>query len=290
MQGQQVARLLAAQKQGLSDTRDAVCVDVDYVTRLATVNVGGSVQVMAWAAAAPWPGDRVRVFTLGQKPVCVVSHGSPQGTVSSADSSQAVVVGDDGVTYTYPYRVGDALAPGDRVRLDHAGRFVAGEYTAEPPGSEYETPAAPPSSGTFSRTFYPTDSGNYRFGVYQTQFAEVSANRAAYYWYGTQIASTIPDAATITKAQLRLVEVWDELPTVPSRLGTHAQASSVHTSSAPAISGALELTGGGTINVATYATALKTGAAYGFGFPAGYGWRRFDSGARSGALYVEWTL
>lgn len=289
MLGKQNARELSRLRAGRSDSTDALCVDVDWVERLATINLGGADQVMSWSGAAPWPGDRVRVMTLGQKPVCVVQHGAPIGTVVSATSSLATVLGDDDAIYTYPYRVGDALAPGDRVRLDHAGRAVLLEYTAEPPGSEYEPPPAPPSESVTKRTFYPTDSTNFRFGEpVDSPFAEVSANRAAYYWYGTQIASTIPDGATVTVARLRLVEVWDELPGVVSRLATHASSSSGRTATPPALSGAMELTGGGEINILPYAAALASGAAYGVGFPAGFGWRRFDAAARSGSIYMEW--
>lgn len=291
MLGKQNARDLSKLRAGRSDFADALCVDVDWVQRLATVNVGGADQIMSWSGDAPWPGDRVRVLTLGQKPVCVVQHGSPIGTVVSATSSLATVLGDDGVTYAYPYRVGDALVPGDRVRLDHAGRAVLLEYTAEPPGSEYDPPPAPPSAVITSRSFYPTDATNYRFGSpTDSPFAEVSVNRAAYYWYGTQIASTIPDGATVTLARLNLVEVWDELPSVVSRLGRHASAGTVRTAAPPALTGAIELSGGGAINILPFAAALAAGDAHGVGFYAGFGWRRFDAAARSGSIYMEWSL
>lgn len=290
MLGEQVARQVAGLRSSKSDQVDAVCVASDWDAGFVTVNIGGAEQVMSWVGSAPYPGDRVRVLTLGMKPVAVVQHGAPSGTVVSASSTLATVNGDDGRTYVYPFRVGDAIVPGDRVRLDHAGRCVALEYTEEPPGSEYEPPPAPPAAAVKARWFYPTDSGNYRFGSYVSQFAEVSENRAAYYWYGTQIASSIPDNATVTRAEIRLVEVWDELPGVVSRLATHTDASSVHSGAAPALSGAITVSGGGTINIASYANALKTGAAYGVGFPAGFGWRRFDSAAKSGAIYMEWSV
>lgn len=287
--GREVARELAAQRAGLSDTIDARCVDVDWAARLAVVNVGGAEQTMSWAGPAPWPGDRVRVMTLGQKPVAVVQHGAPIGTVSAASSTAATVLGDDGQTYVYPFRVGDAIAPGDRVRLDHAGRVVTLEYSEEPPGSDYTPPAPPPSQAVQARWFYPTDSANYRLGAYASSFAEVSANRSAFYWYGRQIASSIPDSATIVRARLSLAEVWDELPTVASRLGKHSSSSTSRTAAAPSLSGAIDgITGGGTVDISAFADDLKTGAAYGVGFYAGFGWRRFDAAARSGAIYIEW--
>lgn len=289
MLGEQVARQQKALQAGASDTIDATCVGVDLAGGFASVNVGGVVQVMPWQGAAPWAGDRVRVSTLGRKPICAVQYGAAQGTVASVTSTTATVTGDDTYKYTYPFAAGSTLVSGDRVALDHAHRLVVGKYAAEPAGSEFVTPAAPPAPAKQSRWFYPTDSGNYRFGSYVSQFAEVSENRAAYYWYGTQIASTIPDTATITRCELRLVEVWDELPTVASRIATHADASSVHTASAPALTGSIEITGGGTYNISAYATALKNGTAYGVGFPAGFGWRRFDTAARSGAIFIEWS-
>lgn len=288
--GQRTARQQAAQRTARTDSREAVCVSVDWPAQLAVVNVGGVERVMPWAGPAPWPGDTVRVVTAGQVPVCWVTHGSPMGTVLSASSELATVAGDDGRTYAYPFRVGDALAPGDRVRLDHVGRMVLGEYTDEPPGIEYVTPAAPPAASGGSRTFYPTDSGNYYLGTsYKSQYVEVSSQRSAFYWYGRQIANSIPDGATVTIARLKLVELWDKATLAASHLGTHADPSAAHGPSAPTLSGSIDVTSGGTINILPFAAALRDGDAFGVGFALGYGWRRFDTGARSGAIYMEWS-
>lgn len=286
--GVQAARQQAAQRTARTDSRQAVCVDVDWGEQLATVNVGGAERVMPWVGPAPWPGDPVRVVTAGQIPVCWAVYGSPMGTVASATSELATVVGDDGETYIYPYRVGDALSPADRVRLDHAGRIVLAEYTDEPPGSSYVPPAPPPGPSSGARTFYPTDSGQYQGGKYLNQYVEISVTRSGFYWYGKQIANTIPNTATITGAGLFLSEVWDNVPGAPSKLGAHADPSTVHGPSAPGLSGAIDVYGSGWIDILPFANALRDGTAFGVGFAANFGWRRFDTAARSGAIHMEW--
>lgn len=289
MIGQETARQLAGVRAAGSDVSEGVCTDTDWDAGLVTVDLGGAGVVMPWAGAAPWVGDRVAVAYLGRKPRAFVVHGSPAGTVTASDASTATALGDDGVSYTYPYRVGDALAPGDRVALDHALHLVAAEYTSEPQGGEYTTPGGPPSAGSAAAWFYPTDSGHYWFGAYKNQFVEVSTQRAGYYWYGTQIANTIPDSATITRAELHLTENWDNFPATVSHLKVHADSSSVH-STEPVLSGtAINVTGGGVVDISSFATALKNGTAFGVGFVIGTGWRQFGTGSVSGAIYMSWA-
>jgi hypothetical protein len=287
--GASSAREFAQVRAGASDVDEGVCVDTDWDNGLVTVDIGGASRVMAWKGSAPWVGDTVIVDTLGRKPRAIVKHGAPVGTVTSVDSSVASVLADDGRTYTYPFRTGDALTPGDRVALDHSLHLVAAEYSSEPEGGEYTTPGGPPSSGGRAAWFYPTDSGHYRFGVYKNQNVEVSSERAGYYWYGTQIANTIPAGSTVSRMELNLVENWDNFPATLSQLKVHTDSSSVHGSEPSLIGAAINVTGGGAINVLPFASALQSGGGYGVGFVIGTGWRQFGTGAVSGAIYVEWV-
>jgi len=265
--GEDTARDLAGLRAGLSETTEGLCVAVSWSDRLVTVNLGGAEQVMPWAGSPPWVGERVRVVYVGQKPLCIAVLGSPMGTVQSVSGSKATVLGDDGVTYVYPYAFGDTLASGNIVRLDHAGHFVAARYATTQTAPIFDVPDAPPSAAK-SATFRPIDSGNYRNGVFSSQFVEISTTRTGVLWYGSQIANTIPDSAVITRAEIQLVELWDEVP------GTGTSNVSG--------SGAVSLLG-------TYADNLKTGAAFGIGFRKNFGWRRFDTYANSGAIYMEWS-
>lgn len=288
MTGASDARRFAELAAGRSDTTEGYCEDLDWPNFLATINIGGARQIMPWAGVPPWPGDRVRVVYGARKPVCWAVYGASQGTVVSVAANVATVTGDDGKTYTYPTAV--TVTSGNRVRLDHGGHLVTAIYPGDPIQPAYTPPAAPPAQAGGSVTFRPTDSGNYRGGVYQGSYVEISDTRTAAYWYGTQIADTIPNGATITRAVLQLVERWDKIPGTPSQLGTHTQATR---GGVPALVGALNAFGSGLMDLmpngdTTIPDRLKTGAAYGVGFRAGFGWRQFDTSAGSGAITIDW--
>jgi hypothetical protein len=117
---------------------------------------------------------------------------------------------------------------------------------------------------------------------------EISTTRYGYYFYGRQIANTIPDSASIVSARIALAEVWDKVPGVASQLGVHGYAS--RPAGGPlGLTGAVGVTGGGSIGLTmTQANMLKTGSAFGVGFAQGTGWRRFDRYVRSGTLTITW--
>ncbi len=278
------ARMAAKLRAGLSDTSEGICISVDWVNRLVAVNVGGATQMMPWLGAPPFPSDRVRVIYAGTKPICELIQGSPVGTVVSVASNLATCTGDDGKTYVYAIENGAALSAGQRVRLDHAGRLVVLRYAVNPPGLTLPGSNSAPG-GSSNATFLPVDSGCFRSGAFDTQFVEASSSRVAAYWYGTQIADTIPDGATITRAEINLVELWDQIPSAPTPMGTHTQP---FRAAAPTVSGTINVFGSGTVPLGSFADALKTGAAYGIGFRGSTGWRRFDTFAGSGGIYMEW--
>jgi hypothetical protein len=282
--GRNLARMEKTLREQGADTTQGICTAVNFTTGLATVNIGGAIQLMQWDGHHPWEGDKVRVTYAGKTPTCRPVYGSTQGTVLTVAANVATVTGDDGDTYVYPAAV--AVTSGARVRLDHAGRLVTGVYPAEPATPAYQAPATPPSETIHDRWFYPIDSGNYRLGTFTPGGVEISDNRSGYYWYGTQIADTLPDNATILEATINLTEEWDNVPGTPSHLGRHSQPT--RAGAAPALTGSIDVTGGGTTDIGTFAAALASGTAYGVGFAAGAGWRRFASAASSGGIHIRW--
>lgn len=284
MLGEQSARSDQQMIAGLASTDEGICEGYDWPARLVKINLRGAVQWMPWVGSTPWKGDAVRVTYAGAgNPYCQAVYGSAMGTVQAVAASIATVTGDDGRTYRYPVAVGTAFTAGQRVRLDHVGQLVASRYAAEPLVSEYTVPGAPPGGSGGSATFRPIDSGNFSGGSFSSQFVEISDSRSGHYWYGTQIADTL--TAVPTKVILTLSELWDQVPGTASRLGTHSQATR---GAEPALSGAINVLNGGQVDMTAVAASFRSGAARGVGFARTYGWRRFDTFAASGSLYMEW--
>lgn len=288
MIGSQNARKQAELERGLSNVDQGICVDVDLENTLCTVNIGGAEQVMMWAFYPPWEGDTVVVGYLGKKPIAFAQWGSPMGTVGSSDSELIVATGDDGREYIYPYTVGYSPAPGDRVVLLHSHRHIPGEYTDEPAGSEYRVPDAPPGQSG-QATFYPIDSAGWRFGTqYQGSGVDASASKGGAYFYGYQIANTIPDSATIDSMVLHLTTNFDYFPGENTPVLYHGEPGP-HGAAQPAFGGAgIACTGPGAVSLMDYANLLKTGAALGVGFDPATAQRQFGNYTISGAITATW--
>jgi len=276
-------------RKGLTSTSQGECVSVDLAAQTAVVNVGGGDQTMPMVGQVPWPGDKVQVLFTGTARVCLGPIAkAPQGTVSTVPSGGLVnILGDDGVSYVYGYSQGDAFDSGSRVRLDHEGRMVIAVYSGQAVPVEKPPPPAPaPVSSVRSQTFSATDSGNFRGGAYQGNLVEVSDSRSAFYFYGAQIADTIPDSAVLLEATLTLRQNWDNVPGTASRVGTHTAKTRA---GEPALSGAITVPGGSrTIDIMPFAGALARGESFGVGFYAGHGWRQYASSATSGQIYMKW--
>lgn len=282
-------RRLAAMAARLGSTTEGLVTAQDLVNGVVTVSLGGTDQVMKWDGPAPWPGDRVRVFTSAGNTVCRTVQGSPMGTVQSVASGLATVLGDDGVAYTYPY-LGSVPGPTDRVALLHSHRLVLGASSAVSDDPDVVAPPAPPKPAVSKRWFNPTWSGNWRDGSFQSSYAEISETRTAAYGYGTQIRDSVPNSASIRKAVLYLTEAWDQVPGVPSSMGLHSFNGRPGSFSNANLSGAYSVPGL-TLELGTTITnALKTGSALGVGFRSGDdGYRRYGQAPNSGRIYMEWT-
>lgn len=283
------ARRLFELGRGMSDTIEGDCTAVDWVAGLIDVNVGGATQSMPWAGEPPAVGGRVRVVQAGVKPFGVAVHGSPLGTVASVASNIASVAGDDGRTYDYPYLFGVSLSAGHRVVLDHAHQLVIGRLSVNPTVVDPVVPPRPPSSSKIRKVFRPTAAANYWYtgGRWETPYAEVSDYRAGCYFYGAQIANTIPDNAVVYAATLTLAENWDYVPGTASRLGLHAYGSVP--GGAPSITGGyINVTGGGDIDITSFAQYLINGSALGVGFLSEFGHRQFGDASRSGTITIDY--
>lgn len=278
--------------QKTAGTAEGYVVSQDWDNRLVTVNVGGSEQTLKWEGDAPWPGGTVRVHSLGLNPYCTAVWGAPLGTVQSVGSGYATVLGDDSLSYTYVDTVG--VSAGNRVRLDHAGRCVVAVLSVEPADSEVESvaPVAAPSATRFARWFDPQWSGNFRPG-FAGPAVEISTSRMGMYGFGSQIADTIPDSASLAVMQLHLVQNWDYVPGVASSMGTHSFNGMPGSASNANLSGTTAVPGGNQVVnlLGSVGDALKTGAAFGVGFRSGSsGWRQYAAAPGSGRIYAEWVV
>jgi hypothetical protein len=285
-------RQLADIARGRSSSSEGIVIAQDWDNRLVTINVGGTEYTLKWSGDAPWPGDTVRLVLNGGTVHCEAVWGAPLGTVDSVTSGIALVVGDDSRDYAYVDTVG--VSAGNRVRLDHAGRSVVAVLPVEPEDSEYVVPAPPPPpSGTTGgeQWFNPAWSGNWRPG-FSGSAVEISSTRMGMYGYGTQIRDTIPDSATISLAQLHLVQNWDNVPGVASSMGTHGYNGAPSSADNTALSGSYSVPGGTrVVDIAgAVADALKTGAALGVGFRSGSsGWRQYAVAPGYGRILIRWS-
>lgn len=272
-----------------SSATEGIVVAQDWDNGFVTVDFGGTTQTLKWDGTAPWIGDTVVITVNGQNPRCRAVYGPAIGTVVSAGSSFATVLGDDSKTYIYVDQFG--VSASQRVRLDHAGRRIAGVYPAEPADSEYVRPSPPPApTGPKRAWFNPAWSGNWRPG-YAGSECEISSTRLGAYGYGTQIADTIPNSASIRVAQLHLVQNWDNVPGTASSMGLHGFGSAPGSFVNANLSGSFGVAGGSqALNIlGTVADALKNGTAFGVGFRSGsFGWRQFAAAPGSGRIYMEW--
>lgn len=286
-------KLWELSQQGAATTEGVARSIVSWSDRLVEIDVGGLLMVMPWAGSPPWPDSRVRVITAGKLVFCAPILGASIGTVQSVASGTVTVLGEDGRVYSYPH-LGTAPAVSALVRIDHIGRVIlSGAYSVTPPGSSLDTPdpIVPPAPTGGSAWFNPIWSGNWSGGSFAGDAVEVSSTRVGLYGYGTQIANTIPDGATINRAELHLTENWDRVPGTASSMGTHgfdgrpgAGVDNGDLAGTTSVPGLVQDIKG------AVADALKTGAALGVGFRSGStGWRQYGTAPGSGRIYMEWS-
>jgi hypothetical protein len=199
---------------------------IDWATGTATVNIAGGVVNAQMIDDAPAVNRPVWVLQVGTTAVCLGKPSGPvYGTVQSDGvNGFAAVLGDDGVTYSLPYSTMYQPASGHRVALEWAGygrieQRVSGEYS--PAGEPIQNnPTPPPGAGAATggdRVFYPVDSASWQGGGWARSDSVVygSSYAVGAFFYGSQIADSIPPGATITGIEIYL--------TVDQASGSQAQ-------------------------------------------------------------------
>jgi hypothetical protein len=286
------ARANAELQDGMSRREIGVCVSIVWADSLVRVKLGGGVVDMPMAGALPASGDRVWIAFLGNLPVCLGPIPKPTtGTISGATKDGKVPVeGDDEIVYTIPYTNSYTPDPGDRVAIDWGvpGGFVLGRLSSDavldvPPPAP--GPAPLPAPAIFEATFNPTDSGTFGSRWQSTEVWASDSTLGAYF-YGGQIASTIPDHAAIEAVSLYVVSYYDLGN--PPNVGIHTSPTK---GGAPAFMATAPTPGGTGWKPlpAQWGDVLKTGAASGVGFAHG-GYHKFRPAgyANSGALAIRW--
>ncbi len=279
--------------QQKADSTEGTCVDVLWESRTALVNANGVEGQYPWTGVPPWPGDRVRLVKAGVGNVfCQSIYGAPMGTVITTGSGIVTTVGDDGEQYQYPH-LGSVPSNGARVALDHAHRCVlAGAYSAEPVGSDFVVPPPPPVQGG-SATFAPIWSGSWREGSLAGPAVESSYTRVAGVGFGSQIVSTVPAGATVTKAELLLVQEWNQsFSSTPVRFGVHGFGTQPSTLAESDLSGSLLVPQDASrADASVFVAALRAGSAKGVGiYPDGSYWVRYAAAPTGVRLYIEWSF
>lgn len=209
----------------------------------------------------------------------VVTAGSPLLTVSVA-----------GTNYSLPYL--SSYTPrnvADAVMIDwNRGGVVLG-VPSQIPSSSYV-----PAGGVaqpFTADFRAYDSGSYRSGSWWTTDVRCSSGNKGAWFYGSTIADTIPDGATVTRVQLYVNEYYNEFPSSLATIGLHTLLSKA---GAPTVTDTVTISAGSGWKdlPAAFGTLLKTGAKYGVGTNEG-GFHKFRAvalDADSGLLRIDWTV
>jgi hypothetical protein len=242
------ARLQQLQ-QGLSRLQQATCVAIDWVNGVATVNVPGSIMSLPMVGQPPIIGGLCWVGFLGLQPIVLGPVARPAfGTATDVPSAGLVpVTGDDGVAYVVTYSSDQSITAGTRVQIDwSSGGTVVALPEADPnTGTSFvatPNPVAAPTSKTW--TFYPTDSGTQNgsgssgSGSWGTNQVYCGDTTLGAYFYGTVVAGSIPDTATITSVKV-YVNALQTSGSDPS-IGLHplvSKSGNVSVSSAVSVAG-----------------------------------------------------
>jgi hypothetical protein len=280
---------------GLSDLRIGSCLSINWAARTAKVNIPGSTVDMPMVVT-PVVNARCYVGFFANRPVVLGPAALPPLATATASPSGGLVkvTGDDGVSYTVASD-GFTISAGTRVLLawGDRGGYVIGLPTADPlSGQPINSGGTAPSSGRQSRTFNPIDSGTQNgsggsgSGNFWTPQVWCGDSTIGGYFYGGQIADTIPDSAVIDGVQVSLVQVGGSGGGAPT-LGLHnllSKSGSLAPTGAAGISGGTGVKGLPT----SFGDALKTGTYVGLATAHGGYWIWGSAGEGSGALTISW--
>lgn len=261
------------------------------------VNLAGATVTVPCVGTMPLVGDTVTVLSLGLTLLCLGPSAKPaHGTVTaSASGNRVQVTGDDGVSYSMNYLHTYTPAVNDNVILSWSvpGGVVLGPLNA-PPTSDPNAGSSggasnPEQTGptTHTQTFNPTDSGTYESSWFDNRVWCSSSTNGAYF-YGGQLAGTIPDNASIQSVQVYIDELTNYYPSSLATIGMHNLSSK---SGAPSVSSAVSVSAGtGWKSLPTsFGDSFKTGAQKGLATNHGgeHIWGARGTG-NSGALKITW--
>lgn len=283
----------AAADGGRSWVRQGVCTSVDWVNKLALVNVAGGGGLVGLAmpmvGSAPYPGQAVWVGYFGGQPVCLgIVPKSPTGTtVGTASGGRVTVNGDDNEQYVVPY-IGAAPGASQRVVMDwSANGVVVGVSSADQSGVPPEVPPTP-GGGSGAQVFFPTSSATWRSGGWADAGFSVSDTRSGFYFYGTQMRDTIPAGSTVTGIGIDVSAI--AAPSSAVTLTLHAAGSQPGSPPAAIDSFVVSQESGYKTLPTAWGAAMKDGTAFGIGSvqASASGWMQW-AGAPSGALSISWA-
>jgi hypothetical protein len=258
----------------------------------------GAVTCLSAGFFQPLPGTAVRCLLTDEGTVMLgpSSAISAYGTVTAVGATTVTVTTSAG-SRVLPFLISYATPTiGDQVEIDWADSGMVQGKVSAIPASSYAPDPTPPK--TFRGDFRAIDSGTYYVpgGAYNTTdvWCTSTGNNRGVWIYGTTIADTIPDTATVTRCQLYVPEFYNQFPSSLALIGLHTLFSK---SGAPTMTSPVAISGGTgwkELPVA-FADALKTGskAGVGTGSSGSSGYHKFTNrvaDADSGMLRIDWTV
>lgn len=270
-------------------------VSVDWAGQSCIVNTPDGESLFArMAGDPPVPGLPVYILIIGQNALTVGRPPLPPlATVTGTPASGLVdVEADDGNTYTVGFQTSYTPAAGHRVLMNwDAGGHIVIRVDAAP---NKNPPAQAGSAGVQkTRQFKATDSGSYRSSWSSGVVYFGQSYPSAGWFYGNQIADSIPDDAEIVSVSAYMeVTAQSGVSTMPLYLHTSATRPAGSLTLDNQISlGAMPNGFRGTVQLPkSWGDLLKTGARRGIG-TTGPGYRRLNGPAQSaaaGAITITW--
>jgi hypothetical protein len=279
-------------------TRIAVFSGVSADGTQALVNLDDR-QLTVPASGSYWPivGDRVRLLRLDQTWLMLgsVQQRSSLGRVNAVGSPKCDIEYPQGSGVVEAMSMPKGATPevGDLVVIcwdGEAARTVVSIVSSQTDQPKPPDPAGPPVEASGRQTFTAADSGSFQNGRWWTNQVYASANNVSAFFYGSKIADTIPDEATIDSISVFLS------PTRNSgnqpRIGTHGYTS--NPGSAPTIGNLVSLANASdwVALPTSFGDLLKTGAQWGVGFDgAGFAiFKGTQQDGQAGALDITWHI
>lgn len=279
-------------KQALADATRAYRLPGVYVSTdgvRATVDVGGGRIPADFCGYQPEVGEGVWVlFVDGTVTLLGPSQLKPgRGTVKTVPANNKVKVTTTAGEFNLPYSAGLSLSVGQKVKLGgwNDGGFVYSVMSTSPPANlPPEGPA--PDGADHVVVFTAVDAGSYDTRWWTGQ-VWASDHNLGIWVFGTKIADTVPDTASILGIDIYISAA--QLQGDPPNLAVHAHT--VKPAGAPVLGApaAVRVAPGWNALPTTFGDYLKATAG-GIGCAHG-GYNIFNSlaaDAQSGALRIHW--